>query len=526
MRNDGPASATRGDRTAQSDAGGVEPGPWRGKLALAAVLRRAALQDALKHRIGPNSYKLWFADHTTFRLKGGTLIVGVPNLHFQEWLGKKYTKEIAAAAKDVLGRNVAVQFKIDPALFQAQRAAEEAAKSAVPAKKKPKVELPPAPALKSKKKRPGKSPTPSMFPEVEEPAPVARPTSSKLPIRRWLELKDFVVGPSNRVAHAAAISVVESPGQEGNPLVVHGPVGTGKTHLLEGIYTGLRRRSPSLTVRYVTAEEFTHRFVQAMRGGKLSSFRRQFRDCDVLLLDNLHFFARKKATLEEFLHTYDRLSHRGAQVVISVDCHPRLAEYLPPELLDRLLGGTVWGLQPPDAKTRLEILRSKSTGGTPAIPDDVLISLAQQLRGNVRELEGAIRNLRHYAKVEGKPVTQALAQEALGDLLRHAVKVVGLAEIDAAVCAALKLKPGSLQSQARSWSVSHPRMIAVFLARKHTSSSYAEVGKHFGGRNHSTAVAAEKKVRQWLDEDAALNGGPRSSRVREVVEQAEKILGV
>ncbi|MBX7104785.1 MAG: chromosomal replication initiator protein DnaA [Gemmataceae bacterium] len=497
-------------------------------MALAVVLRRAALQDALKQRIGPNSYKLWFADHTTFRLRGGALEVGVPNLHFQEWLGKKYIKDIMAAAKDILGRAVNVSFKIDPQLFQAQREAEAeaAARPAAESKKKIRVELPPPAApVGRKKKKPGKATTPSMFPDAEVPPP--RPTAAnRLTARRWFELKDFVVGSCNRVAHAAAVSVVESPGQEGNPLVVHGPVGTGKTHLLEGIFTGLRKRSPGLTVRYVTAEEFTHRFVQSMRAGKLSSFRRQFRDCDVLLLDNLHFFAKKKATLEEFLHTYDRLAHRGAQVVVTIDSHPRLAEYLPPELVDRLLGGTVWGVQPPDGKTRLEILRSKATGGAPTIPDEVLQGLAQQLRGNVRELEGAVRNLRHYAKVEGKPVTTALAQEALGDLLRHAAKVVGLADIDSAVCNALKLKPGALQSHARSWSVSHPRMVAVYLARKHTSASYADVGKHFGGRNHSTAVAAEKKVRQWLDEDAPLSGGTRPMRVREVIELAEKALGI
>jgi chromosomal replication initiator protein len=491
---------------------------------LAAVLHRTALLNGLKQRIGPNSFKLWFAERTAFRVRGGVLEVGVPNLHYQEWLGKKYAKDIAAVAGEVLGRAVSVTFKIDPALFRAHREAEEAARAATGGKKKPAVELPPAPPPAGRKSKKGKSPTPSMFPESE--AQPVRPGGSKLAARRWHELKDFVVGPSNRVAHAAAVSVVENPGQEGNPLVLHGPVGTGKSHLLEGIYTGLRRRSPQLTVRYVTAEEFTHRFVQAMRINKLSSFRRQFRDCDVLLLDNLHFFAKKKATLEEFLHTYDRLAHRGAQVVVTIDCHPRLAEYLPPELVDRLLGGTVGGLQPPDAKTRLEILRAKSAAAAPPIPDDVLQYLAQKLRGNVRELEGAVRNLRHFARVEGKPVTVALAHEALGDLLRHAVRVVGLADIDAAICHALKVKPGSLQSQARSWSVSHPRMLAVYLSRKHTSASYAEIGRHFGGRNHSTAVAAEKKVRQWLDEDAPLCGGARPLRVREVIEQVEKALGV
>src|SRR5262249_43277142 len=168
--------------------------------------------------------------------------------------------------------------------------------------------------------------------------------------RRWHRLEEFVVGACNRVAHAAAVSVVEEPGQGANPLVLHGPVGTGKTHLLEGIYAGLRRRRPDGRVCFVTAEDFTNRFVQAMRLGKLGGFRKHFRDCDALLVDDLHFLAGKRATQEEFLHTFDALQADGRQVVVTCDCHPRLAEQFPPELTDRLLGGAVWGLTPPDAE--------------------------------------------------------------------------------------------------------------------------------------------------------------------------------
>jgi len=162
-------------------------------------------------------------------------------------------------------------------------------------------------------------------------------------------------------------------------------------------------------------------------------------------------------------------------------------------------------------------------GETPP-PDEVLRFLASQLRGNIRELEGALNGVRHYARVAGRPVTVALAREALADLLRHAVRVVRLEDVDRAVRAVLRLDAGALQNKGRAWAVSHPRMIAVFLARKHTASSYAEIGGWFGGRNHSTAVAAEKKVRQWLGDDAELALGERRVRVREVVERAEREL--
>src|SRR5262249_11714556 len=173
-----------------------------------------------------------------------------------------------------------------------------------------------------------------------------------------------------------------------------------------------------------TSEEFTNRFVQAMRTDKLGAFRRQFRDVDVLLLDDLHFLAKKKATQEEFLHTFDALLADGRQVVLTCDCHPRLADDFPPELVDRLLGGAVWGLTPPDADTRRAILHRKSLEGGAPLPDEVLVYLASQLRGNVRELEGAIHSVRHYSRVTARPITIPLVREALADLLRHAVRVV------------------------------------------------------------------------------------------------------
>ncbi|HVS37240.1 MAG TPA: DnaA/Hda family protein, partial [Gemmataceae bacterium] len=337
----------------------------------------------------------------------------------------------------------------------------------------------------------------------------------------------------------SALSVVEAPGDGPNPLVLHGPVGVGKTHLLEGVYAGLRRAHADWRVLYITTEDFTNRFVQAMRLGKLAAFRKHFRECDALLVDDLHFLVGKKATQEEFLHTFDALLADGRQMVLTCDCHPRLADDFTAELTDRLLGGAVWGMAPPDAEVRLVVLRAKAAAPSPyprshgggegsvsgdAPPDEVLRFLASQLRGNVRELEGALHSVRHYARVAGRPITIALAREALAELLRHAVRMVRVEDVERAVRAVLRLEAGALQSNGRAWALSHPRMIAVFLARKHTAASYAEIGGWFGGRNHSTAVAAEKKVRQWLAGDAELALGERRVRVREVVERVEREL--
>jgi chromosomal replication initiator protein len=463
------------------------------------------MEAALVARIGAPRYGLWFARHTAFIPAGRELVVGVANGQFQEWLEQTFGAAIREAAAEVLGGPMAVQFVVDPALFAAEQ---------------PTSEQPAAP--------PGKPPQLNLFGEQHQPPPprVKRPvnTTPGKTVRRFKLLPDFVVGASNRVAHASALSVVEDPGQCANPLVIHGPVGTGKTHLLEGVYAGLRKRWPEGRPCFVTAEEFTTRFVQAARFGKQSAFRRQFRDCSALLLDDLHFLATKRATQEEFLHTFDALVSDGRQVVVTTDCHPRLAEELMPELVDRLLGGAVWGLLPPDDETRLGILRAKSGGGNLLLPDDVLKYLARNLHGNVRELEGAVNGVRHFARVTGRPVNQSLVREALGDLLRHTVRSVTVADVDAAVCTVLRLSAGTLQSKARSWAVSHPRMLAIFLARKHTSATYGEISKHFGAKTHSTAVAAEKKVRGWLQKDEKLSLGDREWRAKDLLERAEREL--
>jgi chromosomal replication initiator protein len=466
------------------------------------------LHRAVAERIGQARYNLWFPGRARFILHEGCVLVGVGNLILQNVFQRSFTDEIRAAANEVLDRPVEVRYRIDPELFRAIRAEQErVAEAARPAPAKPEQ--------------------PDLFTQVP-----AKPQAAR---RRWRHLHEFVTGPCNRVAYAAATSVAEAPGDGPNPLVIHGPVGTGKTHLLEGIYAGIRRRRPEMRVLYASAEDFTNRFVASLRFGKQASFRRHFRGSDVFLLDDLHFLAKKRASQEEFLHTFDALLADGRQVVLTTDCHPRLNDDFGPELMDRLLGGAIWGLQPPDINTRLAMLRAKSVHkprqpdeSDPrervAIPDEVLAFLAERLRGNVRELEGALHSLRHFARVTGRPIDRELAREALGDLLRHAVRVVRVGDVDATVCTVLRLPAGTLQGRERSWGISHPRMIAQYLCRKHTAASYGEISKHFGGKSHGTAVAAEKKVRQWMIDDEKLAAGGREWSVRELVERIEREL--
>jgi chromosomal replication initiator protein len=470
----------------------------------------AALGQAIAQRIGEPRYNLWFDRNTKFSWRDDLLLVGVPNHFYLDFLQKKFADAVREAASEVLGQPLEVRFVIDPELFQAARRAQ--------------TETPTEQTRRGPDAQTRSEEEDTQLPTAERGVEPQKPRGSRSNhTRRWHRLADFVVGSCNRVAHASALNVIESTGEGPNPLVIHGPVGTGKTHLLEGIYAGLRKKHGDWRVCYVSCEEFTNRFVQAMRLGKLTPFRKHYRECDILLVDDLHFLVGKKATQEEFLHTFDALLGEGKQMVVTCDCHPRLGEDFTAELTDRLLGGAVWGLIPPDPETRLNLLRVKSVrGGLPPLPDEVVQFIAAQLRGNVRELEGAINCVRHLARVTERPIDLSLVREALGDLLRHAVRVVQLADVDRAVCAVLRLESGALQSKHRAWQVSHPRMVAMYLARKHTAATYGEIGSYFGGRNHSTAVAAEKKVRGWIEADGELSLGERRIRVRGLVELVER----
>ncbi|MSQ94356.1 MAG: AAA family ATPase [Gemmataceae bacterium] len=457
----------------------------------------AAVVHALSQRIGESRFSLWFAGKTIFVCTDDQLTVGVPNLFLQDWLQKTFGADVKSAAADVLGASAAVRFAIDPELFQAARERQTEAQNKNPSAESAVAGIPHSTA--AARQRPARQ-------------------------RRWRLLQDFVVGSCNRVAHASALSLVEAPGDCPIPLVLHGAVGTGKTYLLEGICAGLARRFPDWRTLFLTAEDFTNRFVQAMQQQKLSTFRKQFRDADALFLDDVGFFAKKWATQEEFLHTLDALQIDGRPVVLTSDCHPRLADHFLPELTDRLVGGAVWSLATPDRATRLDILRAKAfkAGG---LPNDVLEFLAEHLRNNVRELEGAVHSVVHLGKMSAKSVDVDLAREALGDLLRHSIRLVNLEDVEHVVCEVLGISRELLFSKKRQWIYSYPRMLAMYLARKHTSATYSEVGTHFGGRNHSTVVAGEKRVRQWLAGNLTLQLGKRIMPVGDIIEQIERQLG-
>jgi chromosomal replication initiator protein len=345
------------------------------------------------------------------------------------------------------------------------------------------------------------------------------------PARRFARLDTFVVGESNRLAAASAEMVVRRPGQL-SPLVFHGPTGVGKTHLLEGVWTSLRRTYPGRTVLYLTAEQFTSQFLEALRGSGLPNFRRKYRGLGALAIDDLQFFVGKQATQVELLHTIDSFLREGRQLIFAADRSPAELAELGPELTGRLTSGLVCRIDPPDYAVRLGITAEMSRRLGMALPDDVRQLIASRLSNHAREISGALCRLQATAEAVGRPITLAMAEEALADLCRAGERAVRLTDIERAVCDVFGLEPSSLQSEEKGKRISHPRMLAMWLARKHTRAALSEIGRYFGRRSHSTVVSAQKRVDDWMSAGQTISLADRRWNADEAIRQVERRLSV
>jgi chromosomal replication initiator protein len=342
------------------------------------------------------------------------------------------------------------------------------------------------------------------------------------PIRSARRLDDFVTGPGNRLAHAAAREMAQSAGAGFNPLVIHSAIGLGKTHLLEGIGHALRQSHPNLNVAQVTAEAFTNSFLDAMRTGGLNNFRARYRSVGGLIVDDVHFLAAKRATQDEFLHTFNALIDKGAPIILAADLHPRLISRLTDELVTRFLGGMVVKIERPDLATRQAILLARAATRGVNVPETVVTYIADHLRSSVRELEGALNTVIAQAVLTGKRLDLSLAKSALRDTIRHTSQTVGLRDIERAVCQLFQISPEALKSDIRARALAYPRMMAMYLARKHIGAAYNEIGRYFGNRNHSTVISAEKKVQSWLRAEACSAVLPGFETVADLLADLER----
>ena len=296
----------------------------------------------------------------------------------------------------------------------------------------------------------------------------------------------------------AAIELAASRPGEMSPLILHGPSGVGKTHLLEGICSHFRELHPKASAVFLSAEQFTTGFLQALHGTGLPGFRRTCRSADLLVIDDLQFFVGKRATMMEVQHTVDALHRQGRQMVFACDRELESLTELGADLLTRLRGGMTARLLPPDDEVRRGIVKSIAARRGLTISDEVVHYIAAHMTRHTRELTGAMNRLEATSHMLGLPITPGMAEEALADLVRSSARSVRLGDIERAVCSAFGIEAGSLQSAQRARKINHPRLLAMFLARKHTPAALAEIGSYFGRRSHSTVISAQKTINEWV----------------------------
>jgi len=519
-------SGTRkaGTRKAVSrDTAGCPPTPSRTPVPASGNLD-AAIRAACRDRIGADRFSVWFGDAFEIEVSRGTGGVGVcvrvGTGFTHDWLRRTFHAQFVAAARSVCGADVEVSW--EPARGPGAGDVGPSPSLAVtPSAVPPSAVSPSA----------GGSPDGAVRPEPRRssgrgPAGTGSAAAATAPVRSGrppAQLEEFVVGPSNRMALAAVERVVARPG-EMSPLVVHGPSGVGKTHLIEAACGRARQLHPGLAVVCLSAEQFTTGFLQGLHGGGLPGFRRGCRSADLLVVDDIQFLAGKRATTLEFQHTVDTLHRQGRQMIFACDRELDALAGLGADVLTQLRGGMVARIEPPDYDVRRGIVARLCQRRGLDVPDDVVHHVATHITRHARELYGAVNRLEATSLMLGVPVTLGMAEEALADLVRSSARSVRLPDIERAICKAFGLETGSLQSSRRARAASHPRMLAMFLARKHTHAALADIGRYFGRRSHSTVIAAQKSVGQWLASRAPIVLADSAWDVEEAIRRVEEML--
>jgi chromosomal replication initiator protein len=336
---------------------------------------------------------------------------------------------------------------------------------------------------------------------VAHPVPVSTPFPGVMNPRYTFDL--FVIGPSNRFAHAAALAVAEAPAQAFNPLFIYGSTGLGKTHLLQAVAQYVLQQHPGLGLRYVTAETVLNEFVDALRDKSMVGFKGRYRSCDVLLIDDIQFIEGKNQLQEEFFHTFNSLYEAGKQIIISSDRQPRELATLEARLRTRFEWGLITDVQPPDLETRMAILRKKVVTDRLHVPDpEVLTFIADRVTSNIRELEGALTRVIAYASLTGRPISVEVARDVLKDLFpggeRRAITVE---QIQQAVSDTYGVSLVDLRGDKRPQSIVLPRHIGMYLSRELTDLSLPKIGAKFGGRDHATVMYAVNRIARLIKQD-------------------------
>lgn len=421
------------------------------------------IQPSLQEKVGTPSYETWFSSVQPQEKDTQTLLLETPDDFFKNWLVEHYADIITSLMSELSSDKIFVEFTVNPLVL----------KERIP-------RPPPAPSSVAGEKR-------------EDASLNAR-----------FSFSNFVVGPSNRFAYAASLAVAELPAKAYNPLFIYGHVGLGKTHLMQAIAHHIKILHPESTCCYISSEKFTNELINAIRHKSTEQFRQRYRNMDVLLIDDIHFIAGKESTQEEFFHTFNTLHNNRKQIIISSDRPPREISNLEERLSSRFAWGLITDIQPPDFETRVAILRKKSEREPIQVPDDVIYFIAEQIKTNIRELEGALIRVVAYSLLEEKTISLDMTKNILKDMVQETVKIISVEMIQKNVAEFFNLSLADLKAKRRNKSILLPRQAAMYLTRKLTTLSLPEIGNAFGGKDHTTVLHSCKKIEQDLEKDKEL----------------------
>ncbi len=440
----------------------------------------------------PASQRAWLSFSQPVTLHERTAIVAVPDDFTRSQLESRLRTRLEDALSRSLGQQVRLAVTVDPTLGVLDASGVD---------RRADTRHSPEP---NPDQSPSRLPGPAAHPtrEMRQDLAVSNARSVReARLNPKYVFETFVIGSSNRFAHAAAVAVAEAPGKAYNPLLIYGESGLGKTHLLHAIGHYVRSLFTGVRVRYVSSEEFTNDFINAIRDDRAASFQRRYRDVDVLLIDDIQFLEGKIQTQEEFFHTFNTLHNANKQIVITSDRPPKRLEALEDRLRNRFEWGLITDVQPPDLETRIAILRKKASTERMTAPPDVLEFIASKIQTNIRELEGALIRVTAFASLNRQPVELTLAEIVLKDLIPEGGEPeITSAVIIAQTAAYFTLSIDDLCGPSRSRMLVSARQIAMYLCRELTELSLPKIGQQFGGRDHTTVMHADRKIRQQMAE--------------------------
>jgi chromosomal replication initiator protein len=411
--------------------------------------------ETIREETEHQSYQTWFEPTRGVELTDDAVKIEVPNRFFADWLEEHYMGLVRRAVEQNAGR------RLDPVFQVAHKSADQYQPVST---------------------------------RREAPPPLTTAAADECQLNPRYTFSTFVVGNSNRFAQAATMAVAEAPANAYNPLFIYGGVGLGKTHLMQAIGQYVRERRPDLSVYYVSSETFMNELITSIQRGSTLKFRDKYRSKDVLLIDDVQFLAGKESTQEEFFHTFNALYLAHKQIVMTSDRPPKQIATLEERLVSRFESGLVTDVQPPDLETRIAILHEKAELDGISIPNDVIHLIANSVTSNIRELEGSLVRLLAFSSLTGSEITVDLAKEVLSEFLGAPRGPVSVARIQQAVAENYGVPVEKMKARGRVSQIAHARQVAMYLARELTHLSLAQVGEHFGGRDHTTVLHAQRKI--------------------------------